>query len=124
MIYDLLVGVGWPIRPDPALGLYPAVHTDTGSFRYSNTTPRPFRIAAALTAAGAEPALVTDPLYQRRPKDALAILGSLLRRGEMSDDGRVATLTVPEGAASQGVIAPCDLATQPRSTAVRKVPGL
>jgi len=115
MIYDLLVALGWPIRPDTALGLYTAVHTDTGSFRYSNTTPRTFRIAAALTAAGAEPALVTDRLYQRRPKDALAILGSLLGRVEMSDDGRVATLTVPEGAASEEFMAAEDLVTYPRS---------
>ena len=71
MIHDLIIALGWPIGPEVALGLYTAVHTDTGSFRYSNTTPRTFRIAAALTAAGAEPALVTDRLYQRRPKDAL-----------------------------------------------------
>ena len=121
MIYDLLVALGWPIRPDTALGLYTAVHTDTGSFRYSNTTPRTFRIAAALTAAGAEPALVTDRLYQRRPKAALAILGSLLGRVEMSDDGRVATLTVPEGAASEEFMAAEDLVTYPRSIAGVKV---
>jgi bifunctional oligoribonuclease and PAP phosphatase NrnA len=121
MIHDLLVALGWPIRPDTALGLYTAVHTDTGSFRYSNTTPRTFRIAAALTAAGAEPALVTDRLYQRRPKDALAILGSLLGRVEMSDDGRVATLTVPEGAASEEFMAAEDLVTYPRSIAGVKV---
>jgi bifunctional oligoribonuclease and PAP phosphatase NrnA len=121
MIHDLLVALGWPIRPGTALGLYTAVHTDTGSFRYSNTTPRTFRIAAALTAAGAEPALVTDRLYQRRPKDALAILGSLLGRVEMSDDGRVATLTVPEGAASEEFMAAEDLVTYPRSIAGVKV---
>src|SRR5260370_624180 len=117
MIHDLLGALRWPIRPEIALGLYTAVHTDTGSFRYSNTTPRTFRIAAALTAAGAEPALVTDRLYQRRPKDALAILGSLLGRVEMSDDGRVATLTVPEGAASEEFMAAEDLVTYPRSIA-------
>src|SRR5258707_7890191 len=123
MIYDLLVGVGWPIRPDPALGLYPAVHTDTGSFRYSNTTPRTFRIAGALTAEGAEPALVTDRLYQRRPPDALLTLGSLLSRVELSPDGRIATLTVPEGAASEAFMAAEDLGTYPRSIAGVKVAG-
>ena len=57
MIYDLLVALGWPVGRDTALGLYTAIHTDTGSFRYSNTTPRTFRIAGALTAEGAEPAI-------------------------------------------------------------------
>jgi bifunctional oligoribonuclease and PAP phosphatase NrnA len=121
MIYDLLVALRWPIRPEVALGLYTAVHTDTGSFRYSNTTPRTFRIAGALTAAGAEPALVTDRLYQRRSKDALLTLGSLLGRVEVSDDGQVATLTVPEGAASEEFMAAEDLVTYPRSIAGVKV---
>ncbi len=117
MIYDLITALGWPIGPDVALGLYTAIHTDTGSFRYSNTTPRTFRIAAALTAAGAQPALVTDNLYQRRPKDALPTLGRLLERVEVSDDGQVATLTVPEGMASEAFMAAEDLVTYPRSIA-------
>ncbi|MGH7350620.1 MAG: DHH family phosphoesterase, partial [Candidatus Rokuibacteriota bacterium] len=90
MIFDLLTALGWPIGPEIALGLYTAVHTDTGSFRYSNTTPRTFRIAGALTAEGAEPALVTDRLYQRRPTGALLTLGGLLSRVEVSADGRIA----------------------------------
>jgi phosphoesterase RecJ-like protein len=117
MIHDLIAALGWRIGPEIALGLYTAVHTDTGSFRYSNTTPRTFRIAAALTAAGAEPALVTDRLYQRRPKDALPTLGRLLERVEVSDDGQVATLTVPDGMASEAFMAAEDLVTYPRSIA-------
>jgi len=121
MIFDLLTALEWPIGRDVALGLYTAVHTDTGSFRYSNTTPRTFRTAAALTAAGAEPALVTDRLYQRRPPDALLTLGRLLSRVEVSADGRIAALTVPEGAASEAFMAAEDLVTYPRSIAGVKV---
>jgi phosphoesterase RecJ-like protein len=121
MIFDLLTALGWPIGRDVALNLYTALHTDTGSFRYSNTTPRTFRIAAALTAEGAEPALVTDRLYQRRAKDALLTLGSLLSHVEVSPDGRIASLAVPEGAASDEFMAAEDLVTYPRSIAGVKV---
>jgi phosphoesterase RecJ-like protein len=121
MVFDLLTGLGWPIGREVALNLYTAVHTDTGSFRYSNTTPRTFRIAAALTAEGAEPALVTDRLYQRRAKDALLTLGALLGRVEVSADGRIASLTVPEGAASEDFMAAEDLVTYPRSIGGVKV---
>lgn len=121
MIFDLLTALGWPIGPEIALGLYTAVHTDTGSFRYSNTTPRTFRIAGALTAEGAEPALVTDRLYQRRPTEALLTLGRLLSRVEVSADGRIAALTVPEGEASDAFMAAEDLVTYPRSIAGVKV---
>jgi phosphoesterase RecJ-like protein len=121
MIFDLLTALGWPIGREVALNLYTALHTDTGSFRYSNTTPRTFRIAAALTAEGAEPALVTDRLYQRRPKDALLTLGGLLSHVEVSEDGRIASLAVPEGVASEEFMAAEDLVTYPRSIAGVKV---
>ena len=63
---------------------------------YSNTTPRTFHTAAALTAAGAEPALVTDRLYQRRPPEALLTLGNgyLATRGA-SPRPRPTTCTIP-----------------------------
>ncbi|HLF48779.1 MAG TPA: bifunctional oligoribonuclease/PAP phosphatase NrnA [Methylomirabilota bacterium] len=115
MVFDLVKALGLKVTRDIALNLFTAVHTDTGSFRYSNTTARTFQVAAELTAAGAEPALVSDRLYQRRPKDALITLGEVLRRVEVSPDGRVAWLTVPRGLTSEPFMAAEDLVTYPRS---------
>ena len=115
MVFDLVKALGHRITPEIALNLFTAIHTDTGSFRYSNTTPRTFRIAAELTASGAEPALVSDRLYQRRAPDALDTLGRVLRRVSVSDDGRIAWLTVPRGLASEAFLAAEDLVTYPRS---------
>src|SRR3989442_9346087 len=66
MVYRLLVGLPATITPAIATNLFTALHTDTGSFRYSNVTPATFTIAADLVAAGAEPAVVSSALYQRR----------------------------------------------------------
>ena len=48
-----LVGIELPgdegVTREMAEALYVALVTDTGSFRYSNTTPRTFRIAGALS---------------------------------------------------------------------------
>lgn len=115
MIHDLLLALGLPLTPDAALALFTAIHTDTGSFRYSNTTPRTFRTAAALVAAGADPALVSDRLYQRRQVSTLRELGEMLRRVEVSADGRVAWLALPAGAASEALVAAEDLVAYPRS---------
>ena len=115
MVFDLLEALGRPVTPDIALNLFTAVHTDTGSFRYSNTTPRTFRIAAELAAAGADPSLVSDRLYQRRAPDALTMLGRVLSRVQLSPDGRVAWLTVPRGLCSDAFLAAEDLVTYPRS---------
>jgi len=115
MIFDLIMALGLPVTPAMATNLFTAIHTDTGSFRYSNTTARTFRIAGELTALGAEPALVADRLYQRRPKGALATLGLVLSRVNVSADGRVAWLCLPRGLASDAFISAEDLVTYPRS---------
>ena len=115
MVFDLVRALGARITADIALDLFTAIHTDTGSFRYSNTTERTFRIAAELTAAGARPAHVADRLYQRRAPDSLQTLGEVLRRVRVSEDGRVAWLTVPRGLASEAFLAAEDLVTYPRS---------
>jgi bifunctional oligoribonuclease and PAP phosphatase NrnA len=121
MILDLVHALGLALTPGIALDLFTAIHTDTGSFRYSNTTARTFRAAAELTAAGAEPAMVSDALYQRRPAGALHELGEALGRVRVSEDGAVAWLALPHGSASEAFIEAEDLVTYPRSLAGVKV---
>jgi phosphoesterase RecJ-like protein len=121
MIFDLVRALGLRLTPAVALNLFAAIHTDTGSFRYSNTTPRTFRIAAELAAAGADPSLVSDRLYQQRAPDSLVQLGEVLRRVRISDDGQVAWLTVPRGAVSRELLEAEDLVGYPRSVRGVKV---
>jgi phosphoesterase RecJ-like protein len=121
MIYDLLVALRAEITTDIATNLFTAVHTDTGSFRYSNVTPATFRIAAALAAAGAAPAVVSNALYERRPADALGHLGRALSLVQVTDDGRVAWLALPEGTVPESFIESEDLVNYPRSLASVRV---
>lgn len=121
MVYELIRALDWPVTPAIAMNLFTAIHTDTGSFRYSNTTSRTFRIAGELTAFGAEPARVSDWLYQRRPPAALGTLGEVLRRVRVSADGVVAWLAVPRGLTSDAFMSAEDLVTYPRSIGGVKV---
>ena len=115
MVFDLLQELHLPITRAIALNLFTAIHTDTGSFRYANTTARTFEIAARLTALGADPALVSDRLYQHRPPDALARLGEVLRHVRVSGDGRVAWLAVSRDLATDAFVSGEDLVAYPRS---------
>jgi len=124
MVYELLVAAGIDVTPAMATNLYTAIHTDTGSFRYSNVTPRTFKIAAALTAAGAEPALVASCLYEQRPVGALGWLSQALGRVEVDRDGRVAWLTLPEGVLPEAFVEAEDLVNYPRSVGSVLVAGL
>jgi phosphoesterase RecJ-like protein len=115
MVYRLLMALGLPVTPGIATNLYTAIHTDTGSFRYSNVTPETFRIAAELVAAGAEPAVVSSALYERRATDSLRWLGESLARVQVSDDGQVAWLALPNGAVPETFIESEELVNYPRS---------
>lgn len=115
MVYRLVTALGAALTPGMATNLFTAIHTDTGSFRYSNTTAETFRIAGALVSAGASPALVSGRLYERRPADSLRWLGESLRRIEVSPDGRIAWLALPSGVVPEGFIEAEELVNYPRS---------
>jgi phosphoesterase RecJ-like protein len=115
MVYRLIVALGMKLTAAMATNLFTAIHTDTGSWRYSNVTPETFRISAELVAAGAEPAVVSSALYERRAADSLGFLGATLSRIQVSDDGRLAWLALPEGAVPESFIESEELVNYPRS---------
>ena len=59
--------------------IYTALSTDSGSFRYSNTTPRTMRIGAALMEMGVDTALINRKLYEQ------VTMGSLRFQAECVD---------------------------------------
>lgn len=124
LVHDLIEALGLKVTPEVATNLFTAVHTDTGSFRYSNATPHAFRIAADLVARGARPAQVASALYEHRRLEDLRLLGSLLGRVEVSEDGRVAWLALPQGSVPDAFVEAEDLVSYPRSIASAQVAAL
>ncbi|BAH39491.1 MAG TPA: bifunctional oligoribonuclease/PAP phosphatase NrnA [Gemmatimonas aurantiaca] len=61
LVYDIAVTLGLDVTPAVAQSLYAAILTDTGSFRFSNTSPRAHAIAAQLLVAGVNP----EEMYRR-----------------------------------------------------------
>jgi len=96
MIYRLLTGLKITIDKDIAICLYTAIFTDTGSFRYSNTTPESMRIAATLIEAGADPWTVTENVYESYAFKRINLLGKVLSGIERSKDGRIAWVLVTD----------------------------
>lgn len=94
MIYHLIKEMGVPLSRDVATNLYVAILTDTGSFRFANTTPRALRVGAALIEAGVVPDEVSALLFDQREVEELRLLGTLLTTMQLSPDGRVAWIEV------------------------------
>ena len=94
LIHDLLEAVGLPITPEIAASLYAGIASDTGAFRYLNTTPKILRLAARLVEEGADPALTAEALYARKSAGSLRILGLALASLESRAAGQLAALTI------------------------------
>ena len=96
MVYRLIDRLGTGIDRHMAQCLYTAIFTDTGSFRYSNTTASSMRIAASLIESGADPWIVTENVYESFSFKRIKLLGIILENMERSSDGRTAWVVVTE----------------------------
>jgi phosphoesterase RecJ-like protein len=68
LIFEIAKGNDWPITRAAARGLYVAILTDTGGFRFSNTRPRALRVAADLLETGVDPEKIYLEVYARAPE--------------------------------------------------------
>jgi phosphoesterase RecJ-like protein len=78
LIYDVLIQTDEALSPATATALYVGLVTDTGSFRYSNTTPHAHHLAAALLEAGVDPEALYKPLYANLTRAELGTLRAAL----------------------------------------------
>ncbi len=80
MVYELIAAWGETAQVSKAMAdcLYVGIMTDTGSFRFSSTTPRTHRIAAELIEKGVEGAEIQDKIFDNNPIDQMRLLGYVL----------------------------------------------
>jgi bifunctional oligoribonuclease and PAP phosphatase NrnA len=94
VLFRIARGLSLNVTPDLANNLYAGMLTDTGRFRYSNTTPDVLRIAAELAEAGADVNRITNGLYfDITPHDVLST-GAIYSTLEFFADGAISTMFV------------------------------
>jgi phosphoesterase RecJ-like protein len=98
LVFDLATTLGVAITEPIARALYAAILTDTGGFRYSNTTPRAHAIAARLLAAGVEPEEMYRRIYASVPLARIMLLRDALATLETDGARGLAWISVPAGA--------------------------
>jgi phosphoesterase RecJ-like protein len=94
LVWDVAVELGLEVTPQVATALYAAILTDTGGFRFSNTTPRCHAIAGALLAAGVDPEGMYTRIYASVPMGKLRLLGEALATLEADPEHGLAWLSV------------------------------
>ncbi len=99
---------GWRMTPEAATCLFTGVLTDTGSFRYANTTPRALRQAAELVEAGAGPWQVSQEVYATRP-ERVRLMCRLMEGLGMEAGGRLAVAAVSLAEMAEMGVGPKDM---------------
>jgi len=90
MIYQLYKEMECSIPQDVAAMLYVALSTDTGSFRYSNTTQRTFQIAADLVSSGFDVHSINESIYSHIRQERFYLLKRFLSNVSFSSAGEIA----------------------------------
>jgi len=94
LIFMLLKELGVMITPEMANVLYAAVSTDTGCFRFANTTPRTHRIAAELMECGADWYELNRVLFSVKPATRIAVESAILGSLKFFVDGKISVAVV------------------------------
>ncbi len=118
MVFRLARAMKLTIDIDSANALYLTLVSDTGGFRFSNTTAAAFDAAAELVRAGASPETISKWLYESQPESVLRLVGEMLQTLEVHADGRVATAWLTREMAERAGAGPGDaegLIDYPRS---------
>src|SRR5499426_1863117 len=90
MIYNLCKATGVRVTKEIAECVYTALITDTGSFHYSNTTERTFKIASELVRTGVKPAKTAEAIFGSYKWPKIELLSQVLATAKRDDTGQVA----------------------------------
>lgn len=90
MIYDLICSMGGEISRDVAVAVYATIITDTGTFRFSNTDGRAFRMAADLYDRGVDPHAIYRHVFASKTWGTGRLLGPVFNTVQSTAEGRLA----------------------------------
>src|SRR5438046_8845833 len=98
LVFDFASALQWPLSPDAARALYVGILTDTGGFRFANTTPRVLRVAGALLERGVDPESIYESVYASAPEGRVRLTAEVLRTLVVEPEHGLAWVTVPPDA--------------------------
>ena len=96
IIYDLGDLLPVPLDSATADAIYTATSTDTGCFRFPNTTDHTFTVAAACAAAGARVFQLNQIYFETNTFARLRIQSWIVEHLEFFNDGKIALVAIPK----------------------------
>ena len=96
LIYDLITSFNSAFTKEIAEALYISILTDTGSFRFSNSTARSHLIAAELLRMGVQPREMYEKAYEMIPWEKIFLFQKALSTLSKEGDGKIACMYITQ----------------------------
>jgi phosphoesterase RecJ-like protein len=96
ILYEIFQAIPVSLTPEVAENIYTAILTDTGSFRFANTTARTLAIAAEMVSLGVVPEKVAGEIYDSMSPERIELLARSLDTLTLRSNGRVAAMHVSQ----------------------------
>lgn len=90
MVYYLVKSLNVPIDIDIATCIYTAIITDTGSIKYSNTTPSCLKILSEMVEIGVRPDFISREVFEKKSYASILLLKEVLGTLKLSEGGKIA----------------------------------
>jgi len=90
VLYNYFKKNSWKIDTDTAICLYVAIMTDTGNFRFENTTSNVFRAVADLVDKGANPNELYKKCYETKTKNFVLFQNYCVNKAEFLENNKIA----------------------------------
>lgn len=100
-VYKVILAMGVKVTPHIADCLYTGIATDTGCFKFSNTTAGTHRIAAELIELGADYGEINRVMFEVKSRERVEMERLVLENIEFWFEGRCAVITVTQNMLKQ-----------------------
>ncbi|KQY83162.1 exopolyphosphatase [Paenibacillus sp. Root52] len=94
ILFDLVSLFPVTLNKDAATAIYTGLLTDTGGFRYANTSPNVMTTASKLLEHGVDGPYLAQTLLEQVTLPQVRILNQALNSLQMTDDGKIAWVVV------------------------------
>lgn len=94
VLYNLFTNSGWEIDTETAECLYAAILTDTGGFRFDNTTEKVLSAAANLVNLGANPNKIYTYCYESKSKNFVMFQNYCINKAQFLDNDKIVYTTI------------------------------
>ena len=94
VLYEIAQNHGWQINEKIAEALYTAILTDTGRFRFDNTSALTLKIASKLVEFGAKPQWIYKNCYEMKSKNFVMFQSYCLNKAEFANNDKIAYIIV------------------------------